>query len=119
VTLQTSATTAAQFTLGRVINFATTGFTIIVIPIYLGETSPRELRGMMNATIQLMIIFGQLVASLVNLGTKNMASNAGWRIPVGLQLIPPAVLTVLWPLLPESPRWSVDCRYSREEDDNS
>jgi hypothetical protein len=47
IALQTSATTAAQFTLGRVINFGTTGLTIIVVPIYLAETSPRELRGMM------------------------------------------------------------------------
>lgn len=47
ITLQTSATTAAQFTVGRVITFATTGLTIIVVPIYLAETSPRELRGMM------------------------------------------------------------------------
>jgi len=105
VTLQTSATTSVQFTLGRIINFATTGLTIIVVPIYLAETSPRELRGMMNATIQLMIVFGSLIASLVNLRTKTIPSNAGWQIPVGIQFVPAFVLAVLWPLLPESPRW--------------
>lgn len=75
------------------------------MPIYLAETSPRELRGTMNSTIQMMITLGQLVASLVNLGTRDMTSNAGWQIPVGLQFVPAAILAVLWPMLPESPRW--------------
>lgn len=105
VTLQTSATTAAQFTLGRCLNFAATGLTIVVVPIYLAETSPRELRGMMNSTIQLMIVLGQVVASLINLRTKTIESNAGWQIPVGIQFVPAFVLAVLWPVLPESPRW--------------
>jgi len=105
VVLQTSATTAGQFTLGRCLNFATTGLTIVVVPIYLAETSPPELRGMMNSTIQLMIVLGQVVASLVNLRTKSIQSNAGWQIPVGLQFVPAFVLLVLWPILPESPRW--------------
>jgi hypothetical protein len=52
-----------------------------------------------------MIIIGQLVASLVNLGTKNINSNAGWQIPVGLQFIPAGLLAALWVFLPESPRW--------------
>ena len=107
VTLQTSATTAAQFTVGRIINFAMTGFCIVVVPIYQAECSPKELRGLMNSTIQMIIILGQTVASLVNLGTQNIPSDTSWRIPVGLQFVVPAVLLALWTFVPESPRWLV------------
>ncbi|VUC26093.1 unnamed protein product [Clonostachys rosea] len=105
VTLQTSATTAAQFTIGRVITFAMTGMAIVVIPIYTAEVSPKVLRGMFGSTIQVMIIFGQVISTLVTYGTKNMKTAAGWQIPTGLQLVVPCIIFVLLPFLPESPRW--------------
>ncbi|KAF5005043.1 hypothetical protein FDECE_8459 [Fusarium decemcellulare] len=101
----TTATTAAQFTVGRVIAFAMTGFTIIIVPIYQAEIAPKSVRGMLNSTLQMMIIFGQVVAALVVLGTKNMEGDAGWRIPVGLQFVAPALILAFYPLVPESPRW--------------
>lgn len=107
VTLQTSATTAAQFTVGRIINFAMTGFCIVVVPIYQAECAPKELRGLMNSTIQMIIIFGQLVASLVNLGTEQIPNDASWRIPIGLQFVVPIILIALWWQVPESPRWLI------------
>ncbi|KAF1828562.1 general substrate transporter [Decorospora gaudefroyi] len=106
-TLQTSATTAAQFTIGRIIAYAMTGMAVVVVPIYQAETAPPELRGMFGCTIQFMIIFGQVVASLITYGTQNITSNAGWQIPIGLQLVPPFLILVLLPILPESPRWLV------------
>ncbi|KAL6860807.1 general substrate transporter [Trichoderma novae-zelandiae] len=105
VLLQTTATTSAQFTVGRFISFAMTGMTIVVVPIYLSETSPKVLRGMMTSTLQLMIVFGQLVASLVTFGTQHISGDKGWQIPVGLQFIAPALIVGLLPLVPESPRW--------------
>lgn len=107
VTLQTSATTAAQFTVGRFISFGMTGMTIVVVPIYQGETAPRVLRGMMTSTLQLMIIFGQLVASLVNYGTQHITTDKGCQIPVGLQFVAPTIILCLLPFMPESPRWLI------------
>lgn len=106
-TLQTSAHSAAQFTVGRIINFATTGMCIVVVPIYQAECAPRELRGLIGSTLQLTISLGGLVASLVNLGTRTIKSDASWLIPTGLQLVVPLVILVLLPFLPESPRWLV------------
>lgn len=105
VTLQTAASSAAQFTVGRIINFAMTGFCIIVVPIYQAECTPRELRGLVSSVIQMMILFGQTIASLVNYGTKGIPNDSSWRIPVGLQFVMPVILLCLWPLVPESPRW--------------
>ena len=103
--MQTTATTSAQFTIGRFISFGMTGMTIVVVPIYQAETSPKVLRGMMTSTLQLMIVGGQLVASLVTFGTQHITSNRGWQIPVGLQFIAPALIVAFLPFVPESPRW--------------
>ncbi|KAI1265392.1 general substrate transporter [Xylariaceae sp. FL1019] len=104
--LQTSSiSSVAQFTLGRIITYSMTGMAIVLVPIYQAETTPKELRGMFGSTIQLTIVFGQVVSSLITFGTKNIASTAGWRIPIGLQLVTPTVILALLPLVPESPRW--------------
>ena len=85
-----------------------TGMTIVVVPIYQAETSPRALRGMMTSTLQLMIVFGQVIAALVTFGTQNINDDSGWRIPVGLQFIAPGIIVGLLPIVPESPRWYVN-----------
>ncbi|VUC20647.1 unnamed protein product [Clonostachys rosea] len=103
--LQVSARSAAQFTIGRSITFAMTGMAIVVVPIYQAETAPKILRGMFTSTIQLMIVLGQLIATLVTYGTKDIPEPRGWQIPVGLQLLIPVLILTFLPLLPESPRW--------------
>ncbi|KAI5464230.1 general substrate transporter [Mariannaea sp. PMI_226] len=107
VLLQTTATTSAQFTIGRFISFGMTGMTIVVVPIYASETAPKVLRGMMTTTLQVMINLGQLVASLVTFGTHNIQGDKGWQIPVSLQFICPTLIILLLPLVPESPRWLI------------
>jgi SP family sugar:H+ symporter-like MFS transporter len=92
-----------------------TGMAIVVIPIFISETSPRRLRGMMTSTIQIMITLGSLIASLGTYGMQHPPERGSssspdndhqgriWRIPIGLQLVTPAIIRVLLPLLPESP----------------
>ena len=94
-----------MFTIGRIITFGMTGMAIVVVPIYQAETAPHVLRGMFASTIQLLIILGQVIATIVTYGTKNINSDAGWRIPTALQLVMPAAIFFLLPFLPESPRW--------------
>ncbi|KAJ3484767.1 hypothetical protein NLG97_g6977 [Lecanicillium saksenae] len=114
VVLQTSAGSAAQFTVGRVFTFAMTGMTIVVVPIFQAEASPRVLRGMFGSTLQAMVIFGQVISTLVTYGTQKIHSNAGWHIPIALQFIAPCLLSGMLHFLPESPRWLLS-RGRREE----
>ena len=100
-----------------------TGFCIVVTPIYQAECAPAELRGLISATLQFQIGFGQLIASLVNFGTQKIVGDSSWRIPIGinqasltmawegsnvcsgLQFIVPVFILLLLPIMPESPRW--------------
>ncbi|KAI0019703.1 general substrate transporter [Xylariomycetidae sp. FL0641] len=106
VTLQTATVSSvAQFTLGRIITYGMTGMAIVVVPIYQAEMCPRVLRGMFGSTIQVMIVFGQVISTIITYGTKDIPTQAGWRIPIGLQLVMPAIILAFLPFIPESPRW--------------
>lgn len=91
-----------------------TGMTIVVVPIFQAEASPRVLRGMFGSTLQAMVLFGQVISTLVTYGTETIHNAAGWRIPIGLQFIAPCLLLSMLYFLPESPRWLLS-RGRREE----
>lgn len=62
-----------------------------------------------------MLGVGALVASWVSYGTYvGLNTSAQWRVPLGLQIVPAAILGALILLLPESPRWLMD--HNRPED---
>lgn len=78
-----SATTAAQFTTGRVIAFLMTGFTVGVVPVYLAECAPPELRGLMGSQLQFQITFSIMIASFVNLAASSVDAPYQWQITLG------------------------------------
>ncbi|KAK4235444.1 putative Low-affinity glucose transporter [Achaetomium macrosporum] len=76
------------------------------VPMFQSESSPREIRGAVVASYQLLITLGILVANCVNYGVREIEdSSASWRIVVGLGIAfsVPLGLGVL--MVPESPRW--------------
>ncbi|EHB16655.1 Solute carrier family 2, facilitated glucose transporter member 5 [Heterocephalus glaber] len=75
-----------------------------VVPMYLGELAPKNLRGALGVVPQLFITVGILVAQLF--GFRNaLASENGWPILLGLTGVPAALQLVLLPFFPESPRY--------------
>lgn len=56
---------------------------MLMIPSYLAETAPQELRGLIGGQIQIQIMFSQVVANLINYGTKQLDTDACWMIPLG------------------------------------
>ena len=105
VILQISATSIAQYIVGRCICYAATGFTICVVPAYESECAPAELRGAIIATLQLWLLIGQVVGSAVTYATSTMTSRSSWLIPTGVQFIVPVFILMGLPFVPESPRW--------------
>lgn len=75
-----------------------------VVPMYLGELAPKNLRGALGVVPQLFITVGILVAQLF--GFRDLLANEeGWPILLGLTGVPAALQLVLLPFFPESPRY--------------
>ncbi|XP_015421398.1 PREDICTED: solute carrier family 2, facilitated glucose transporter member 5 isoform X1 [Myotis davidii] len=80
------------------------GLSSNVVPMYLGELSPKNLRGALGVVPQLFITVGILVAQI--LGLRNLLANEeGWPILLGVTGIPAALQLLLLPFFPESPRY--------------
>jgi SP family sugar:H+ symporter-like MFS transporter len=54
------------------------------VPMFQSECCPREIRGAVVASYQLMITIGILVSNLINYGVREIEDNdASWRIVIG------------------------------------
>lgn len=98
----------AQFVVGRVVAGFAVGALSGLCPLYLGETAPKAIRGLMVSCYQLLIISGIVLAYGIGWASQNaVESSASWRIPVGMQMLWGVVLIALLSALPESPRWEL------------
>ena len=75
-----------------------------LVPSYISESAPTDVRGSLSSLFQLAITLGILMAYLVNAA---FASVGSWRWPVALAVVPALVLLVGMYFLPETPRWLV------------
>jgi len=105
IAIATSSPNVACLIAGRLLNGLANGCTAMLVPLWQSEVTPKEIRGRVISLQQCVINFGILSSFLIQYGCSYIPSNAAWRIPLGLQMIPTAGLfTVMW-FLPESPRW--------------
>ncbi|XP_041859351.1 solute carrier family 2, facilitated glucose transporter member 1a [Melanotaenia boesemani] len=80
------------------------GLSSNVVPMYLGELAPKNLRGALGIVPQLFITVGILTAQV--LGIRNILGNStGWTLMLGLTGIPAVIELLLLPFFPESPRY--------------
>ncbi|KAB5546246.1 hypothetical protein PHYPO_G00069850 [Pangasianodon hypophthalmus] len=80
------------------------GLSSNVVPMYLGELAPKNLRGAVGIVPQLFITVGILTAQVF--GIRNILGNAeGWPIMLGLTGIPALIELLVLPFFPESPRY--------------
>ncbi|NXG20326.1 GTR5 protein, partial [Grallaria varia] len=90
--------------LSRVIMGIYAGLASNVVPMFLGEMSPKNLRGAIGIVPQLFITLGILVAQI--LGLNSILGNAeGWPVLLGLTGIPSLIQLLTLPFFPESPRY--------------
>ncbi|XP_055045002.2 solute carrier family 2, facilitated glucose transporter member 5 isoform X1 [Misgurnus anguillicaudatus] len=80
------------------------GLSSNVVPMYLGELSPKNFRGAIGIVPQLFITIGILTAQVF--GIHNILGNQeGWTIMLGLTGIPAVIELLILPFFPESPRY--------------
>jgi sugar porter (SP) family MFS transporter len=89
----------ARFVLGLAV-----GSAALVVPLYLAEIAPTEVRGAVAALNQLMIVVGILAAFVVN---AILASSGDWRLMLGLAAVPSLILLAGMMFMPETPRYLV------------
>nr|SIP56074.1 putative sugar porter [Yarrowia phangngaensis] len=81
------------------------GIASLCAPLYISELAPSRIRGRLVVLNVLAITGGQLVAYGIGAGMAHV--NQGWRILVGLSMVPAFVQMVIFFFMPETPRYLV------------
>lgn len=84
-----------------IIGFAS-GYTTVLVPVYLGEVAPPSLRGTLGTLTQFAMVIGILFADVV---AFPFATPDGWRVMFAFTAIIAIGQLLLSPFLLESPRW--------------
>ena len=88
----------------RVVLGLAVGAAALIVPLYLSEIAPTEIRGAISSLNQLMITVGILLAFIVN---ALLANSEAWRWMLGLAVAPSVILFIGMYFMPETPRWLV------------
>lgn len=93
--------------LARLLDGFGTGLAVTLVPAYISEIAPPDIRGRLNTLPQFTGSSGMFLSYCMVFGMSLMDSPS-WRLMLGVLSIPSLAyfaLTVLY--LPESPRWLV------------
>ncbi|KAL9370374.1 hypothetical protein Peur_035514 [Populus x canadensis] len=93
--------------LARLLDGFGIGLAVTLVPVYISETAPPEIRGLLNTLPQFTGSGGMFLSYCMVFGMSLMEAPS-WRVMLGVLFIPSIIyflLTVFF--LPESPRWLV------------
>jgi SP family facilitated glucose transporter-like MFS transporter 3 len=99
---QTLALNMLMIIVGRFIIGFASGFSSVVVPIYLNELAPPSLRGMLGTLTQFAMVMGILVADLISFP---FANETQWRLLFAVTPVTAMVQLLLAPFLLKSPRY--------------
>lgn len=100
--LQTIAPDMYTIIIARFIIGFASGYSSVLVPIYLGELAPPTLRGMLGTLTQFALVIGILFADLL---AFPFATESSWRVLFAVTLMISMLQLLCSPFLLESPRW--------------
>ncbi|KAI8847929.1 hypothetical protein BC829DRAFT_490341 [Chytridium lagenaria] len=89
------ASTLGPLYIGRVLSGLAIGVLSMVVPLYIAETAPPQIRGRLTTVYQLLITFGIFVANCINAAifvTQDKNASIMWRLALGMQVLPAGLL---------------------------
>ncbi|AES82550.1 putative major facilitator, sugar transporter, major facilitator superfamily [Medicago truncatula] len=95
--------------IGRLLVGCGIGLLSYVVPVYIAEITPKNLRGGFTAVHQLMICCGMSLTYLIG-------AFVNWRILAIIGIVPCLVQLLSVPFIPDSPRWLAKMGRLKESD---
>ncbi|KAK4791503.1 hypothetical protein SAY86_031916 [Trapa natans] len=93
--------------LARLLDGFGIGLAVTLVPVYISETAPPEIRGLLNTLPQFMGSGGMFFSYCMVFG-MSLLDSPSWRLMLGVLSLPSLVYIALSLMfLPESPRWLV------------
>uniref|UniRef100_H2YQZ2 Major facilitator superfamily (MFS) profile domain-containing protein n=1 Tax=Ciona savignyi TaxID=51511 RepID=H2YQZ2_CIOSA len=99
-----TANSFALIIVGRVFIGIFAGLATGVVPMYIGEISPKQWRGAIGVLNQLLITIGILVAQLLGLQSM-LGTEEKWPILFAFTCVPSVLQLIAIPFMPKSPRY--------------
>jgi MFS transporter, SP family, major inositol transporter len=95
---------------GRAILGLAVGAASTIVPVFLAELAPFEIRGSIAGRNEFAIVAGQLAAFVVNAIIGNVwgEGHGVWRVMLAVEALPAIALFIGMIRMPESPRWLVN-----------
>ncbi|GCB76906.1 hypothetical protein scyTo_0019941 [Scyliorhinus torazame] len=90
--------------LGRFMSGIHSGISLSVVPMYLGEIAPKNLRGFLGLIPTIFICLGVFAAQMLGL-RELLGKENDWPLLLSLFVVPTLVELLLLPWFPESPRY--------------
>lgn len=108
-----TAKSYGQILAGRCIVNIYTGMEGWLIPLFLAEMVPPNVRGAIVSIYVFGRLIGSLIIGIVAYATAPIPGDNSWKIPLGVLFSVPALALILIWVVPESPRWLI--RKGRDE----
>ncbi|KAK3730112.1 hypothetical protein QZH41_013755, partial [Actinostola sp. cb2023] len=100
--------------IGRFVCGVNSGANTAIIPMYLSEIAPVNLRGSLGTLNQFGIVTGLLLGFIVGL-KQILGSGQGWPYILGFSVIPAIIQLVALPWCPKSPRYLLLALHKEDE----
>ncbi|XP_050307783.1 glucose transporter type 1 isoform X3 [Anthonomus grandis grandis] len=99
---------------GRLIIGINCGLNTSLVPMYVSEIAPLNLRGGLGTVNQLAVTVGLLLSQVLGI-EQILGTNEGWPLLLGLAVLPALLQLILLPVCPESPRYLLITKQWEEE----